>query len=81
MQQSIKKDRFIPFRKTDFILVCLDDGRLSTKQLGAFKTLSHLIVSTLHVEYHQILEELKDSYASFDPNCDTLPDTKLTVDI
>ena len=37
-------------------------------------------MSTLHFEYHQILEELKDSYAPFDPNSDTLAVTKLTDD-
>jgi hypothetical protein len=81
MQPSINKDRFIPLRKTDLIQACLDDGRLSSEQINAFKTLCQLIVSTLHFEYHQILEELKDSYAPFDPNSDTLVITKLTDDI
>jgi hypothetical protein len=81
MQQSIKKDRFIPLRKKDVIQACLDDGRLSSNQLGAFNTLCQLIVSTLHFEYHQVLEELKDSYAPFDPNSDTLSVTTLTDDI
>ena len=81
MQQSIKKDRFIPLRKSDLIQTCLDDGRLSSDQLKGFKILCQLIVSTMHFEYHQILEELKDSYAPFDPNSDTLPMTKLTDDI
>tara|TARA_R110002153_G_scaffold124543_13_gene271056 strand:+ start:2029 stop:3312 length:1284 start_codon:yes stop_codon:yes gene_type:complete len=81
MKPSIKKDRFIPLRKTDLIQACLDDGQLSSEQLSPFKTLCQLIVSTLHFEYHQILEELKDSYAPFDPNSDTLTVTKLTDDI
>ena len=61
------------------IQACLDDGRLPTKQRGAFKSISQLIVSTLHFEDHQIIEELKNSFAPFDPNCDTLPVTQLTV--
>jgi hypothetical protein len=81
MQQSIKKDRFIPLRKTDLIQACLDDGRLSSEQLNPFKALCQLIVSTLHFEYHQILEELKDSYAPFDPNSDTLSVIELTDDM
>ena len=28
MKPSIKKDRFIPLRKTDLIQACLEDGRL-----------------------------------------------------
>lgn len=81
MQKIINKGRFIPLRKTDLIQAFLNDGRLSTEQRAAFKTLSGLNVSTLHFEYHQILEDLKDSYAPFDPNCDTLSDAKLTDDI
>nr|WP_039989324.1 TMEM143 family protein [Paraglaciecola arctica] len=77
----MKKDRFIPLRKTDLIQACLDDGQLSGEQLSPFKTLCQQIVSTLHFEYHQILEELKDSYAPFDLNSDTLTVTKLTDDI
>lgn len=80
MQQSIKKDRFIPLRKIDLIQACLDDGKLSCEQRNAFENLCQLIVSTLHFEYHQILEELKDSYAPFDPHSDTLTITKLTDD-
>ncbi|MBL4631771.1 MAG: DUF3754 domain-containing protein [Paraglaciecola sp.] len=77
----MKKDRFIPLRKTDLIQACVDDGRLSSEQTGEFKTLCQLIVSTLHFEYHQILEELKDNYAPFDPNFDTLPVATLTNDM
>jgi hypothetical protein len=72
MQQSLKKDRFIPVRKTDLVKSCLDDGRLSQEQGKEFADLCQLIISTLHFEYHEILEELKDSYSPFDPNADTL---------
>lgn len=81
MKPSIKKDRFIPLRKTDLIQACIEDGRLSCEQLNEFRTLCQLIISTLHFEYHQILEELKDSYAPFEPNSDTLTVTQLTADI
>lgn len=80
MKPSINKDRFIPLRKTDLIQVCKEEGRLPSELLNDFTTLCQLIVSTLHFEYHQILEELKDSYAPFDPNSDTLAVTQLTAD-
>ncbi len=73
MQQSIKKDRFIPLRKTDLIQACAEQGSLSDEDAKAFQTLCQLMVSSLHFEYHQILEVLKDSYAPFDPNADTIP--------
>lgn len=81
MQQSIKKDRFIPLRKADLIRTCLDDGRLSNDQQNNFQTLCQLISSTLHFEYHQILEALKDSYAPYDPNSDTIPMETLSDDL
>ncbi|WP_339719812.1 TMEM143 family protein [uncultured Paraglaciecola sp.] len=77
----MNKDRFIPLRKTDLIQSCIEDRQLSCEQQNEFRTLCHLIVSTLHFEYHQVLEELKDSYAPFDPNADTLTVTKLTADV
>jgi hypothetical protein len=40
MQQSIKKDRFIPFRKTDLIQAYLDDGGLFCEQQ---KHLKHFV--------------------------------------
>ncbi|GAB2680293.1 hypothetical protein GCM10027170_07950 [Aliiglaciecola aliphaticivorans] len=73
MQQSIKKDRFIPLRKADLINACLQQGQLNEQDKNAFIDLCHILVSTLHFEYHQTLEILKDSYAPFDPNSDTLP--------
>ncbi|MFA3792560.1 TMEM143 family protein [Aliiglaciecola sp. SL4] len=73
MQQSSKKDRFIPLRKTDLINACIVQGQLVEADKKAFTELCHILVSTLHFEYHQTLETLKDNYAPFDPNADTLP--------
>jgi arsenate reductase-like glutaredoxin family protein len=70
MQQSINKDRFIPLRKSELVNACLAHQDLHEKV--EFGELCSLIVSTLHFEYHQHLEVLKDNYAPFDPNSDTL---------
>lgn len=72
MQQSIHKDRFIPLRKNDLLSVCLSENKLEAKDKEAFASLCKIMVSTLHFEYHQTLEVLKDSYAPFDPNTSTL---------
>lgn len=71
MQQSIKQDRFIPLRKTDLIQACIDDGKLNSDELPAFHSLCKLMISTVHYQYHETLEALKDNYAPFDPNSDT----------
>lgn len=72
MQQSVNKDRFIPLRKNDLLSVCVNENRLAEDDKAAFMSLCKLMVSTLHFEYHQTLEVLKDSYAPFDPNDYTL---------
>jgi hypothetical protein len=72
MRQSLQKDRFIPLRKTDLIESCCNDGRLDEGDISSFRRFCQLLVSSLHLEYHQLLETLKDNYAPFDPNSDTL---------
>lgn len=80
MRQHIYKDRFIPLRKADLIDLCLQESAwhetneapLVADDKKAFLTLCELVIATLHFEYHQTLEVLKDSYAPFDPNADTL---------
>jgi len=78
MQQSINKDRYIPLRKADVIRACIKHGGLSETDIQAFSDLCKLIVSTLHFEYHETLEVLKDNYAPFDPNADTIEFDKPT---
>lgn len=73
MQQSIKNDRFIPVRKADLVNACAQRNDLSGAEQDAFRELCQIMISTLHFDYHKTLEVLKDSYAPFDPNLDTLP--------
>lgn len=72
MQQSINNDRFIPVRKSDLINACIAHKDMQDNDKQGFQTLCEMIVSTLHFDYHKTLEILKDSYAPFDPNTDTL---------
>jgi hypothetical protein len=73
MHKSLHKDRFIPLRKSDLVQACIDHKGLAGGDVDAFSKLCKLIISTLHFDYHQSLETLKDSYAPFDANADTLP--------
>lgn len=73
MQKSLKKDRFIPLRKSDLVQACNKHNGLPEEDREGFSKLCKLIISTLHFDYHQSLETLKDSYAPFDANADTLP--------
>ncbi len=72
MQQSINTDRFIPVRKSEILEACINHANFSNEQTIRFEKLAQLVISTIHFEYHLLLEELKNNYAPFDPNADTL---------
>jgi hypothetical protein len=72
MRKILNKDRFIPLRKTDLIKACCENEALSKSDQTSFKAICQILSSTLHFEFHHILEKLKDNYAPFDPNADTL---------
>lgn len=64
-------ERFIPFRKQDIIKMCSQE--LSDKSsTHSFEQFCQLLSSVIHFDYHEILESLKNDYAPFDPNADTL---------
>lgn len=65
-----KKYRFIPYRKHDIIEMCLQDNRLSESS-NDFRYLCYMLSSIYHFEFHKIVEALKDSYSSIDPDSDT----------
>lgn len=65
-----KKYRFIPFRKHDIVEMCLQENKLVGKD-DDFRQLYYMLSSIFHFEFHQIVESMKDSYASVDPDADT----------
>ncbi|HID04151.1 MAG TPA: DUF3754 domain-containing protein, partial [Desulfobacterales bacterium] len=71
MNKPISSNRFIPFRKTDLIKLCLSQGKLSVDDQHSFKTFCRLLESIFHFEFHQTLETLKDCYAPFNMDVDT----------
>lgn len=70
VKKSTKKYRFIPYRKHDLVEMCLQD-KLLPGQEKDFRQLYYMLSSVFHFEFHQIIESLKDAYATFDPDSDT----------
>jgi hypothetical protein len=68
-----EREQFIPIRKADLVELLASDSRLAVEHREQFRQLCRLLAATFHYEYHQWLEELKDLYAPFDPDSDTLP--------
>jgi hypothetical protein len=65
------RNRFIPFRKSDIIEMCVNDSRLSEHDQKLFRQFCHILKSLIHFEFHDRVETLKDSYSPFNPDADT----------
>jgi hypothetical protein len=71
-------EHFIPWRRAELVdRLCLQPGLTPADQDG-FRRFCTLLNATLHFEYLSQLESLKDAYAPFDPDSDTLNLTKLS---
>jgi hypothetical protein len=80
MADELQPQRFIPFRKSDVVEMCLAEGRLPDSVGSAFRDFCRILEAFFHFEFHRVLERLKDCYAPFDPDTDTrqiiiLPDS------
>lgn len=62
--------RFIPFRKTDVLEMCLHNSILLPQET-LFRRFYHQLDRLLHYEFLSIIETLKDQYAPVDPDTDT----------
>jgi hypothetical protein len=73
MAEYKDREHFIPLRKSDLIELLSKDKKLSAEGRESFRQFCTLVSSVFHFEYLKQLEELKDVYASFDPDADTKP--------
>ncbi|GAA4837242.1 hypothetical protein GCM10023201_27830 [Actinomycetospora corticicola] len=62
-------ERFIPFRKTDVVAMCVDREPEADRE--SFRAFAELLSSLLHHEFRGRLEALKDAYHPFNPDSDT----------
>jgi hypothetical protein len=65
-----KTPRFIPFRKTDVLEMCVHGSSL-LEQEAPFRRFYHQLDRLLHYEFLRVIESLKDQYAPVDPDADT----------
>lgn len=69
-EASAKREAFIPYRRSDIIKLCLDDGRLDAAEAQKFKDFCEILSSYYHFRFHKTLEVIKDNYVPFNPNAD-----------
>jgi len=63
--------RFIPFRRSDVLRMCLSEGRLDAGQQAVFELGCDRISSVYQREFHELRQQLKEAYAPLDPDTDT----------
>ena len=63
--------RFIPFRRSDIVAMCLSGGRLDEARAQQFSFGREKIEEHFQRDFHRIKQQLKDSYAPLDPDADT----------
>ena len=62
-------ERFIPFRKSSIVTMCADEVPEAERE--SFRAFADLLASLVHQQFRSRLEDLKDTYAPFDPDTDT----------
>lgn len=70
---AIYKDReaFIPYRRSDLIELCVEDGQLAPADVPKFRDFCEILSAYYHFQLHQTLEMLKDNFVPFNPDADT----------
>ncbi|MGK7946141.1 MAG: TMEM143 family protein [Microcystaceae cyanobacterium] len=66
-------EAYIPFRRTDIINLCLEDGKLEETQIKTFQQFCEILSAFYHFRFHKILETIKDNYVAFHPHSDVQP--------
>ncbi|MFP4006482.1 MAG: TMEM143 family protein [Spirulinaceae cyanobacterium] len=66
-----ERGAFIPYRRSDLIKLCLEDGKLQGEKAQQFHQFCDLLSAFYHFKFHAYLERLKDNYAPFNPDSAT----------
>lgn len=74
------REAFIPYRRSDLIELCLEDGQLPNEKVQQFRDFCILLSAYYHFKFHAYLERLKDNYDPFNPDADTQSRVELTPD-
>ncbi len=72
------REPFIPFRKAELARTLVDQPALAAADSQQLRRFFRLVDMLIHGEYHTALEELKNTYAEFDPDTDTRPGPELS---
>ncbi|KYC42374.1 hypothetical protein WA1_20615 [Scytonema hofmannii PCC 7110] len=74
------REAFIPYRRTDIIELCLQDGQFNAAEAEKFKDFCQILSAYYHFRFHKTLEIIKDNYVPFNPSADVQSLTQPTFD-
>jgi hypothetical protein len=69
---SIRREQFIPLRRAELEMLLLKQAALTHHERAQFTQFCRLLAATVHYEHHEQIEQLKNLYAPFDPDADTV---------
>ncbi|MGE0430682.1 MAG: DUF3754 domain-containing protein [Planctomycetota bacterium] len=72
------RERFIPVSKAELVDLLKREQGVPDEDKEKFSAFCKMIEAIFHFEYHGTLEELKKTYAPFDPDRDTVAEYQLT---
>jgi hypothetical protein len=72
MAEYEDREHYIPLRTSDLVELLAKDPKLPVQEREDFRQFCKLVAATWHFEYHETLEKLKDLFAPFDPDAETI---------
>jgi Protein of unknown function (DUF3754) len=66
----VKRDRFIPLRKSDVVDGLVVDGRLDEARQADFRRFARMLGAIFHYRFFEELDRLREMYFHFDPELD-----------
>ncbi len=72
MAEYTDREHYIPLRKNDLGELLVKDKQVRFEEREPLRQFFRLVSSVFHFEYLQQLEDLKNAYAPFDPDSETL---------
>jgi hypothetical protein len=63
--------RFIPFRRSDIVAMCIKEERLDADARSKFQQACINIEQAFQQEFHDLKQQIKEAYAPLDPDADT----------
>jgi hypothetical protein len=73
MAEYDDREHYIPLRKSDLARLLCTDKKVAFEERQPLAQFCKLTDAVFHFEYQEKLEQLKDSYAPFDPDSETRP--------